>query len=109
MINPKFIAIVNYVAIGFLLLALFDMLYGYYTFLKIAIFIISLANAYIYNESKNIFFIIVFFIIAILYNPIIRIGLYRDEWELINIATAIPLFFSARKQIQEYKKMFDNE
>lgn len=109
MINPRLIAIINYIAMGILFIALLRMPYGYYMFLKIFIFLACIANAYVYNNVKNLLNLIVFIILAIIYNPIIPIHLDRSLWVIINILTIIPFILSAIKQNKEYKSMFENE
>ena len=69
--------------------------YGFYIFLRL---IVTITAAYIifdtYKNFKGINeTIIIFSIIAILYNPIIPIHLYEKEiWMIVNIITGIVFF-----------------
>ncbi|MCL6523662.1 MAG: hypothetical protein K6T34_03275 [Thermoflavifilum sp.] len=75
---------------GLLLLALVDLPIGYYTFLRIVVTIG--AGAVLITEFKNgiNFWIIVFGLIAILFNPLIPIYLgYKEAWIPIDLIAAI--------------------
>lgn len=78
-----------YVAIGLLIVACFPLPYGYYTFLRIAITIISVL--FIINDSANGFSTqnIIWGVLAILYNPLIPIHLTKTIWIGLNIVTAV--------------------
>ena len=86
------------ISIFLLVLALLKLPYGYYTFLRLFIFITS-CN-YILNDSKeeksNIFY--GWLIIGLLYNPIIPVYLRRDIWQTINILSILFISFSIYKQ-----------
>ncbi len=81
-----------------LLIAVVNMPSGYYTFLRIAVtFGAVLASYNEYDKDINIW-VIIFGLIAILYNPFIPIYFYyKGIWIYINIITAV-LF-----GIQSYK------
>lgn len=70
--------------------ALFDLPYGYYTFLRIAI-TFTAAYGLIKEYSGNIdFWIITLGIIAVLFNPIIPIHLGdKNIWKVINIVCGV--------------------
>ena len=73
--------------------------YGFYIFLRL---IVSITAAYIifdtYKNFKGINeTIIIFSIIAILYNPIIPVHLTREIWLPINFVTAGIYFFNFNK------------
>ena len=69
--------------------------YGFYIFLRI---IVTVTAAYIIYDTYKSFkgineTIIIFSIIAILYNPIIPVHLYDKEiWMVVNIITGIVFF-----------------
>ncbi len=74
-----------------LFLAVANLPYGYYRFLRIVITLIAGVNAYnSYKKEKHILFI-VFLGIAILFNPIIPIYLSKDIWIPIDVIAG--LFF----------------
>lgn len=73
-----------FVSIVFLLLALCQLPYGYYIFLRIWLFGISVYSLSL-NEQK--LFFLGWIISAVLYNPLIPIYLKRDVWNVLNILT----------------------
>lgn len=82
------------IGIGILLLALLPMPYGYYTFTRICICILSGYLAYTSWEEKISLWMWIFFIVAIVFNPIIPIYLERGLWAVLDLVTAIILFVS---------------
>ena len=83
--NPRNI----YIAVSILsLMALLPFPYGYYTFLRIVVFLTAGITAYLKFKAgdKNILH---FAVIAILFNPIIPIALSREVWAFFNVAVAI--------------------
>ena len=92
--NIKFTIIPAIIASAMLFLALLDLPYGYYTFLRVVITIISVYYAYwIYEEiKKQGFWFWGLIAIIILFNPIIPIHLgYKSIWAIIDIIAG--LFF----------------
>ena len=73
----------------FLILSIFKLPIGYYTFLRIFIFIIALILVYKANKINEQIWLIGFLIIAILFNPIFPIYFKKDTWLIIDIITAI--------------------
>lgn len=78
----------------FLLIAIAPFPYGYYTFLRILVTIISLLI--ILNKETHKAELIIFLLIAILFNPIIPIYLTKSIWIPIDIIVAIFFLWSAR-------------
>lgn len=80
------------IPIATLLLGLADMPSGYYSFLRIVVCISSCLYAYwsyCFSEKVNIG-VIIFVLIAILFNPIIPVYLYDSgTWGVIDVITAI--------------------
>lgn len=91
--NVKFNKSPAIISIVLLLLALLSWPYGFYTFLKIAITIVSAYYAYYIYENKLTetlsfwFWGLIF--IAILFNPIFPIYLNRGVWGILDILTAV--------------------
>lgn len=71
-----------------MLIAIKDLPYGYYTFLRISTFLSSIALACVYSKKYSSLFIS-FIIVGILFNPIIPIHLTKDIWRYINILVGI--------------------
>lgn len=79
-----------YICSFFLVAALADLPIGYYTFLRIIIFISAIIVIYSEYEGEITGWILAFGIIAILFNPIIPIYLHeKSTWAIIDIAAAL--------------------
>lgn len=75
---------------GLLLLALVDLPIGYYTLLRIVVTIGAVAIVATEFENEINFWIIVFGLIAILFNPLIPVYLGdKSAWMPIDLITAI--------------------
>lgn len=87
-----------------LLIGIADLDIGYYTFMRIVVFLasgfISLIN---YKEQDKVnFWVVAFALIAILFNPIIPVYLHdKDTWAVLDFICAV-LFLI--KGIMVYKK-----
>ena len=77
----------SYISLLILILAFFDMPYGFYQFLRLFIFTTSLYILFKNVNKKE--FQIGWIICATVYNPIIPLYLSRENWKIINIVTAI--------------------
>ncbi|MFW5700138.1 MAG: DUF6804 family protein [Cyclobacteriaceae bacterium] len=87
-----------FICASLLFLALADLPYGYYTFLRIVITIGACLNIYYeYNKQEKIsFWVIIFGLIAILFNPLFQIHLYDKElWAIIDAVCAILFIVAA--------------
>ena len=84
-------------AIGFL-----PMPYGYYTLSKLVVCGCALYFAYNLYQIKDTTFVWIFGFIAILYNPIIPVYLYKKElWMVVNIITAGIFFIKKDLEIKD--------
>ncbi len=63
--------------------------YGFFTVLRLVVFVCSLFVAWISYETKQTFWIWSFALIALLFNPFIPIYLDRDTWIIIDILVGI--------------------
>ena len=82
---------------AFLLLGVADLPMGYYTFMRIVVFIASCLIVLIeYKGSNNItIWTVLFALIAILFNPIIPIYLHnKDIWTTLDVIAAIIFFIN---------------
>lgn len=70
-------------------IGVFKLPYGYYTFLRIIVFIYSISYLYIFYKNEKHGVTVALTAIAILFNPILPIHLNKEIWSFINIATAI--------------------
>ena len=81
------------IACGLTLMAIADLPYVYYQFLRMAITIIAGINAVSVAQRENKTLLIAFFAVAILFNPLIPIYLDKETWTSIDLL--IGLFFGA--------------
>lgn len=77
------------IACGLLLLAMANLPYGYYRFLRITITIIAGINAVSVYQMKNKLLFIFYLGMAILFNPILPIHLDKATWKTIDLITGI--------------------
>lgn len=75
---------------GLLVIAVLELPYGYYGFMRLCVCASSAMVAYLWFGRTKILSLVtvVFALIAVLYNPIIRVHLDRSVWAPINLATA---------------------
>lgn len=92
--KPTIPAWVYWASIALLGIALLDLPYGYYQFLRIAIAAISIWIAAQFHSTGNTIGLITFGVIAVLYNPILKIHMERETHEVVNVVTAV-LFAAA--------------
>lgn len=77
------------VSVLLLLAALFKFPYGFYTFLRFAVCSFSVycsINLVMVYGKKTQYYVLPI-LVAILYNPIIRVHLDRGTWKVINLVT----------------------
>jgi len=92
----KILLIVNS---ALLFIAIANMPIGYYTFLRITIFVSTLIYiCYNYNKESTLW-LIIFGTIAILFNPILPIYLHdKSKWAPLNFISAILFLINALKK-----------
>lgn len=79
-----------YICAGLLLIAIAELSYGYYTFLRLVVTIGAVLVVYNEYSRQLNFWVISFGIIAILFNPIFPVYLRdRELWAIIDVLCAI--------------------
>ncbi len=81
--------IIKYILIGIFITALFKVPYGFYQFARLVGTIGFAFLAYHEYENKSLIWAIIFGMIVILLNPLIKIAFSRDEWQIIDILLVI--------------------
>jgi len=71
--------------------------YGFYNFLRIVVFIFFLIAATISYEKKSKYLPWLFCLIAILYNPLLKIHLSKEVWMYANLLTAFVIYITSKK------------
>ncbi|MBP9781079.1 hypothetical protein KBC89_00295 [Candidatus Woesebacteria bacterium] len=91
------------IIVGFLLLlAILPLPYGYYTFLRLTVFVSSLFLAYQLYVKKRLNLSIVLTGLALLFNPVIPVYLSREFWLPIDLVSA-GIFFYLRLYFEKNK------
>ena len=101
--NNRILWLIYGVVAALLLLCLFDMPYGYYVLVR---FIATAAFCFLaFEEYKqgNTDRMILFIILAILFQPILKIHLGRVIWNIVDIVVAGYLIYLLYKVIKESK------
>lgn len=89
-----------------LLICLVPMPYGYYILIRIVAAILFIIFASQYYEAKKEELAITFGILAFLFQPLIKIPLGREIWNMVDVAVAILLlilWYKERNDIRENK------
>lgn len=86
-----------------LLICLFDLPYGYYQLIRYIAMVGFALLAYYEYERKNIPMVIVFVGLAILFQPLLKITLGRQVWNIMDVIIAIGLIGSifVRKKMDQ--------
>ena len=78
-----------------LLLCLLHMPYGFYTIVRLAMTVISGYLAYDYYTHNKKELAVTFSIIAVLFQPFIKLALGREIWQIVDVVVAILLLILA--------------
>ena len=78
---------------------------GFFTVIRIVVFIFSLLTLYDYHKRKQAFGVWAFGLIAVLYNPILTVEFVESRWVIVDMvaaaAFAISLLFEYRRERSE--------
>lgn len=80
-----------------LFLCLADMPYGYYQFVRFASCVAFAYFAYEANEKEEKTTAIIYLILAILFQPFLKISLGRELWNIVDIIVGVGLLISLMK------------
>jgi hypothetical protein len=88
----------SYILAILLFLCLADMPYGYYQFVRFASAAFFVYAAYNENETGRKELVIVFIVLAILFQPFFKIALGRTLWNIVDVIVGLGLLGYASKQ-----------
>ena len=91
---------INIILAVILLLCIFDMPYGYYILVRFVSTVGFVYMAYKYYEMKKESLVWTFGALALLFQPLAKIPLGRDMWNIVDVAVAVllaVLYFKGRK------------
>ena len=90
-INYKICSFISLILTVLFFISIFDLPYGFYTFMRILAFILSVIFIFLYYSERGYFSptLIPVIIIGILWNPIIPIYLTKNIWVILDLIAAI--------------------
>lgn len=88
---------VIYICAAMLFLGAAPLPYGYYTLLRLIMCGIFAFAAFVAHERKHEILPWVYGFIAVLFNPVVKIYLPKETWELVDIGAGILLLVTAKK------------
>lgn len=74
-----------------LLLCLLPMPYGYYMFVRVVVTVSFAYLAYRFYDNKSEILMMVFIALALLFQPIVKIPLGRELWNVVDVIVAVGL------------------
>ncbi len=77
-----------------LFLCLADMSYGYYQFVRFSSCIVFGYLAYVSNEEKLNNQTIIYVVLALLFQPFIKISLGRELWNIVDVIVGVGLILT---------------
>ena len=83
----------NKIVTGLLLFAVLPLPYVYYQLLRIVVTLIAAVNAYKFYEDNQMAWVLVFGIIALIWNPIFPIYMDKSVWIILDLIGAGIFFF----------------
>jgi hypothetical protein len=86
--------LIKIILAGLLFLCLADFPYGYYQFVRFAATVGFGILAYLANEKGNKTEVVIYIILAVLFQPILKIHLGRTLWNIVDVIVGIGLVVS---------------
>jgi uncharacterized integral membrane protein len=87
--------IIQLAGAAILLLCVFPLPYGFFTIVRVVTTIISCYLAYTYFTQDKKELAITFTIVAVLFQPFIKLALGREMWQVVDVVVAILLLILA--------------
>ena len=87
-----------------LLLCLLDMPYGYFQFVRFISLVAFAILAYQANQRDNQTEVIVYVLLALLFQPFLKISLGRTLWNIVDVVVAIGLILTSFNSIKSANK-----
>jgi hypothetical protein len=86
--------LIKIILAGLLFLCLADFPYGYYQFVRFAATVGFGILAYLANEKGNKTEVVIYIILAVLFQPLLKIHLGRTLWNIVDVIVGIGLVVS---------------
>ncbi len=81
-----------------LLLCLADLPYGFYVLIRFAAMVVFAVMAYQYYQAKNNVWMVTFGALALLFQPLVKISLDRETWNVVDLVVAVLLLYLLWKE-----------
>lgn len=94
--------IVIYITAGFLFFGILPLPYGYYTLLRLIACGVFAWAAHISYEKNEATLPWIFVVLALIFNPIIKVYLPKEVWAIINFCSGLFLIFISKKIQERY-------
>lgn len=94
---------VIYISAAMLFLGATPLPYGYYTLLRLVACGVFAFAAFVAHERKNQLLPWVYGLVAVLFNPIVKIHLPKEAWVFVDISAGVLLLVTA-KMVRTYTK-----
>lgn len=93
------LALLSFVAVA-------DLQYSYYQFLRVAVFLCGCSFAYkAYSHKQEVnYWVILYSLTAILFNPLFPVHMAKDSWMVFNIATGLFYLASISEKAKEIRE-----
>ena len=91
-----------------LAIAILPLPYWCYFFIRLFVCLPAIGYCFIYRDEKNWIATILFGAIAVLYNPIVPVHLFKELWVLINITTAVVFLYYGHKAMRDSQDSTNN-
>lgn len=85
-----------YICAGMLILGVAPLPYGYYTLLRLVACGVFTFAALVAHERKNRVLPWVYGLVAVLFNPIVKIHLPKEAWVFVDIGAGVLLLVTAK-------------
>ncbi|PNK60109.1 DUF6804 family protein [Psychrobacter sp. FDAARGOS_221] len=88
---------VIFLAAGFLFFGILPLPYGYYTLLRLISCAVFAWAAYVTFEKQEALLPWIFIVLALLFNPVIKVYLAKETWAVIDFCCAVFLLIVSPK------------
>lgn len=80
-----------FICFGMLVIGAAPLPYGYYTLLRLLTCIVFAVGAYIAYKRRTWVVASIYSVVALLFNPIIKVHFSKDIWSVVDVVTAVLL------------------
>jgi len=96
--SPTTLRTIKYVLAAMLLLCLIDMPYGYYQFVRLAAAVVFVVLGVRAMGKNHQGMMILWFGLALLFQPLYKIALGRELWNIVDVIVAVLLIWDGSRK-----------